>query len=241
MYKLTLLFVLAAFFVGFSIGRVTDRDYKTYQELLVSSAPIKNPLVSKQAREGVLKEIWTQNHHIRIESATSELHFSQKDGQMKVSEQLGIASLKMEDGSQLECDKALLDYANMTSHFTGAPQVSYCDERGEVWADEAYVDYTQTEGSIKPSKIRLIDNVQLIYLESDQYALADLVTYYPEEKLTILEAKEGNRVLFFDKGRNMQLSAPCVHATRKKIQGIGDVRFVFGQDELSKLKGHFKW
>lgn len=156
-------------------------------------------------------------------------------------------TLTLPDGNHLNCDHVFLDYTKMTSHFTGSPQIAYFDERGEVWADEAFIDYIEVEGSIKPTKVRLVDNVQLMYVENDQYALADLVTYYPDEQLMILEGKENMRVLFFDKQRNMQLSAHTVRALRNpetnkdSIKGVGDVRFVFRQEELSKLKEQFKW
>ncbi|MCC5832403.1 MAG: hypothetical protein JJU12_05100 [Chlamydiales bacterium] len=154
-------------------------------------------------------------------------------------------TLTLPDESRLNCERVLIDYTKMTSHFIG--RVSYLDERGEAWADEAFVDYVEAEGSIKPTKVRLVDNVKLVFSEKGQYALADLVTYYPDQQLVILEGKKEKQVLFFDKERDMQLSARQVRAARDpetkrdSIQGVGDVRFVFGQDELFKLKDHFKW
>ncbi len=162
-------------------------------------------------------------------------------------ELIQAVTLTLPNGNHLNCDRVFLDYTKMTSHFTGSPQVAYSDERGEVWADEAFVDYVETEGSIKPTKVRLVDNVKLVYSESNQYALADLVVYYPDEQLTVLEGKDGKRVLFFDRERDMQLSARQVRASRNpetgkdSVKGVGDVRFVFGQDELSKIKDRFKW
>jgi lipopolysaccharide export system protein LptA len=156
-------------------------------------------------------------------------------------------TVTLPDKSRLNCERVFLDHTKMSSHFTGSPQVSYLDERGEVWADEAFVDYIDAEGSIKPTKVRLVGNVKLVFLENGQYALADLVTYYPDQQLMTLEGVEGRRVLFFDKERNMQLSARQVRASRNpetkkdSIQGVGDVRFVFGQDELAKFKERFKW
>ncbi len=63
--------------------------------------------------------------------------------------------------------------------------------------------------------------------------------------MTILEGKN-NRVLFYDQLKEVQLSAQTVRAQRdpttkqERMQGVGDVRFVFGQEELAKIKTRFK-
>lgn len=150
------------------------------------------------------------------------------------------------DGNQLFCERLFLDYTQKTSRFTGTPQVRYIDKRGEIRADRATMDFRDHEGEIQPTRVTLLGNVQLIYSEENQYALAEQVTYFPDQQLMVLEGKE-NRVLFFDKARNMQLSAYEVRAVRdaetKKdsIQGVGDVRFLFAQEELTKLKERFRW
>lgn len=161
-------------------------------------------------------------------------------------ELISAVTLTLPNGNYLNCEYVFLDYTKMTSHCTGNPQIAYSDERTEVWADEAYVDYIEAEGSIQPVKVRLVNNVSLINLQCDQYALAERVTYYPKEQLMVLEGKE-NRVLFFDKQQNMQISAHTVRAKRNlethkdSIQTVGNVRFMFGPEELCKLKERFQW
>lgn len=157
-------------------------------------------------------------------------------------------TLTLADESCLNCEQVALDYTKMTSLFTGMPQVTYTNTSGKVLADSATVDYAESnKGSLQATRVTLMRNVRLIYLESDQYALADLVTYYPEKKLMVMEGRENNRVLFFDKKRNMQLSAHTIHAERNvvtgkdSVQGVGDVRFIFGEEELTKLKERFQW
>jgi hypothetical protein len=61
-----------------------------------------------------------------------------------------------------------------------------------------------------------------------------------------LAGVNGNRVLFFDKVNNVQMSAPSLKvrhdsSTQKdSIQGLGDVRFTFIEKELEQLKEHFR-
>lgn len=160
-------------------------------------------------------------------------------------------ALTLSNGGTMQCQNMSLDYTAMTCLLSGIPQVIYKTEEKEVLADHAKIDYEEREGTLHPTKIILTDHVQLIShgsieTPSEQYALADAVIYFPDTQLMILEGQE-NRVLFFDKARGMQLSARCVHAKRdpatqkESIQGLGDVRFVFGPEELRKLKDRFQW
>jgi hypothetical protein len=157
--------------------------------------------------------------------------------------------LKLARGGTLCCDSLFLDYTKMTSFFYGNPQITYLDEMGEIYADHAQIDYREVEGTLEATKITLLDNVRLINLgregkPASQYALADVVYYFPQEELMIFEGKK-TKVLFYDKERDMQLSAHTVHAKRdpltkkESIQGLGDVRFVFGPEELDKIKQRF--
>lgn len=154
--------------------------------------------------------------------------------------------LTLSNGIRIDCDQVFLDYTKMTSYFKGTPRVHCVNEIGEVYANEAQIDYIEKEGNIEPIKITLSGDVRLINQEADQFAVAEFVSYFPEEKLMLLEGKK-SRVLFFDRKKNMQLSARSVRAKRNpetnkdSFQGVGDVQFVFGQEELTKLKESFKW
>ena len=78
--------------------------------------------------------------------------------------------------------------------------------------------------------------------EKTQYALADHVEFFPDEKVMLFESNE--RVLFYDREKQMQLSAKKVRAHRgieDEVRGYGDVRFCFGAEELDKFKQQFKW
>lgn len=205
-------------------------------------------------------ELITLNGHVAIENAmgkvSAEKALLHKDEERVTKidfpwiELKHNVSLTLADGGVLKCETLFLDYTEKTSLFVGNPQVIYRDEIGEVYADRARVDYIEIEGSLEVVKITLYDNVRLINLGSPerpalQYALADEVAYYPEEQVMVLEGKKA-RVLFHDKLRDMQLSARQVRAQRdpktqkESVQGIGDVRFLFGPDELEKIKHRFQ-
>lgn len=214
---------------GASVKSV-DATYNGEKILLTGEVSVENTLGRVEAERAVLTR--DPNKLTKIEFPWIELNQS--------------VTFTLPDGNQLFCDRLFLDYTLKTSRFTGTPQIRYNDKRGEMRADRAIMDFRDQEGEIEPTCITLLGNVQLIYAEENQYALAEQVTYFPDQHLMILEGKE-NRVLFFDKERNMQISAPEVRAVRNpetkkdSIQGMGDVRFLFAQEELSKLKERFRW
>ena len=134
-------------------------------------------------------------------------------------------------------------------------QVYIEDVLGEMYADRVQMNYIWQERQLVPEKIILEGNVRLLnhfdgHLEESgsilHYALADRVDYLPKQHEMILAAAKGNRVLFFDKVNNVQMSAPSLKvrhdtATQKdSIQGLGDVRFTFIEKELEQLKQRFR-
>lgn len=158
--------------------------------------------------------------------------------------------LNLSKGGILTCETLFLDYTTLSALIEGSPQVVYHDTLGEVYADRARVDYQEKNGSLEATQVTLYDNVRLVNKGSvdkpaSQYALADIVYYFPPEQRMILETIH-NRVLFFDQLRGVQLSAGHVQAQRdpqtqkESIQGKGNVRFVFGPEELDKIKNRFQ-
>lgn len=150
------------------------------------------------------------------------------------------------EGGVLNCDTLSIDYTQMTCSLSGAPQVTYKDVMGEIYADQAFVDYSEVEGQLVVTKVTLQGNVQLVKSEpTPQYALADVVFYFPNEQLALLEGRQ-RRVLFYDTEHDMQLSAWSVRAQKdpitqiEHVKGEGDVRFIFGPEELAKIKHHIK-
>lgn len=151
--------------------------------------------------------------------------------------------VELSDGGQLRCSLVKLDHLKEVALFFGTPRITYIDSHGTISAQEAEMEYTKNENSLEPSKITLYGSVVLKKADRAQYALADRVEYFPAKKELLFHAEEGNRVLFFDKEREMQLSAPAVKAldNGEVIEGLGEVRFYFKNTELQKLKEQFQW
>jgi len=147
----------------------------------------------------------------------------------------------------LECDKVKADYLVHTLIFTSSGKVFFHDEKSKVYAERAEVDYDEEKGEFKVAKITLFGDVELFSSneeeKTEQYALADRVECFPKEEVIFLKADEGKRVLFFDKTREITISAEAVRASRREgkeiIEGLGDVRFIFKEEEFEKLKKRF--
>ncbi len=134
-------------------------------------------------------------------------------------------------------------------------QVKLEDAMGEMYADQLEIDYTAQNGKLfTPSVIILRGHVQVFNRfnghkeKTDavlQYALADQLEYFPISQDMILTSDKGQRVLFFDKINQVQMSAPGLKIHHDKIkrkeviQGIGDVRFTFIERESEQLKERF--
>jgi len=159
----------------------------------------------------------------------------------------------------LEVDRCTLEMVgsspmDISGNVIKDQQVHYIDPVGEIYADQFSVSSEQKQGKNVPSHIIFRGNVYICNqgdgsdsAESllKQYILADKVEYYPQTKEMYLSAKEGKRVLFYDKIDNLQVSAPSLKIKRdlvskkESIQGYGDVRFNFIEHELEKLKSRF--
>ena len=157
--------------------------------------------------------------------------------------------------------KLLIDHENLkTSVFSewdengtiaAEKQVHFYDYLGEIFADRAFLEYSKTGPTLVPVKLILEGKVHLLNRSKNsadyflQYAIADHVEYDPLTKQMVLSAKKGKRVLFFDKVNNVQVSAPALKVTRDpkmkkdQIQGVGDVRFSFMEQELKQMRRQF--
>lgn len=133
-------------------------------------------------------------------------------------------------------------------------QVYFQDNMGEIYADKLTISYMMEGHSIIPTKLFLEGHVHILNrctVDPDrqspylQYALADSVEYTPQAKEISLAAKGDERVLFFDKLNNLQVSAPGLKIRRdqttkkESIQGIGNVRFSFVEKEFDEMDKYF--
>lgn len=133
-------------------------------------------------------------------------------------------------------------------------QVHFSDSMGEIFADEVFITYKEINKKMTPVKLFLKGNVWLLSRTSAdkedpgkilQFAMADRVEYDVAAKEVLCLADFNKRVLFFDKNNNLQISAPSVKAKRdpntqkEAIQGMGDVRFSFIDQENEQMKKRF--
>lgn len=122
-----------------------------------------------------------------------------------------------------------------------------CNGLGLLCGDHAVLDYAQ--GTWTPEKVQMNGNVRMCNQFAskseagsplDQYALADTAIYDTQTKKLKLIAKQGRRVLFYDKANHLKISAPKVEISEnKEVKGCGDVRFTFADHEMEKLRSQF--
>lgn len=158
----------------------------------------------------------------------------------------GEVVFTLAQGGTIRCDHVILDRRQMCATLIGAPQVYFSDKMGNVAADRVIIMYKEQEEKLAISHLRLQRSVALRSADSpsSQYALADELDYDPETDSLELKGFQ-NRVLFFDTQKQIQISTKTLHAQKKEqsgrwsVQGKGDVRFVFGEEELTKIKEKF--
>ncbi len=140
------------------------------------------------------------------------------------------------------------------NHVLDDLQVHFSDSMGDIFADDVVILYQEINKKMFPTKLLLKGNVWLLSrtsIDKDdpgkimQMAMADRVEYDIASKEMLCFADTKKRVLFFDKSNNLQISAPSVKAKRDpntqkdSIQGMGDVRFSFIENEFDQMKKRF--
>lgn len=219
---------------GVTTVEASHANYDGDKITLSGNVLITNPMGTAQAQEAQLRKEEPRTQ--RIDFPYIEL----KDH---------VVVTFSNDGT-LQCEDVIVDLVAMTSLFVSLPtqQLLYRDSRGEIFADRAIVDFASDEkGRYIPKKVTLFGHIRMaeIIENSQRYALCDYIEFYPETNKMILEGREGNKVLFFDDKRKMQLAAQSVIAIKdatsgkESIRGIGDVKFLFAKEEFDKLKQNF--
>ena len=141
----------------------------------------------------------------------------------------------------IESDEA--HYDGEFIHLTG--HVHVVSDMGMVEAQQARITtLKQDHDKWEATYILLTGAVKMTNAERSQFALADKVEIFPQEKTMVFESLGDERVLFIDIAKHMQLAAHKIRAERAQqdtVQGYGDVRFVFGSEELERLKAQFVW
>lgn len=157
----------------------------------------------------------------------------------------------------LKCAGSLLidHIQHMATIYSPEEPIVFKDSLGEITAHRATVHYL---GEEKPLFVRFLaeEDVRIhsfatvdeLVSESFLHTiLTDRAELDAGEQSLILSADEGKRTLLYDHVNHLQVSAPTlkVHrdiATHKdKIEGQGDVRFSFTEQELERLKQQLSW
>lgn len=133
--------------------------------------------------------------------------------------------------------------------------IHFSDSRGKIEAHRATIHYL---GENKPLFLSFIaeENVRIVsYATVDdvisETMLHSVITDHAElnignQSLT-LRADDGKRTLLYDHINHLQVSAPSlvlqrdIHTNKDKIEGLGDVRFSFTEQELQRIKQQLSW
>lgn len=134
-------------------------------------------------------------------------------------------------------------------------QAYFEDLMGDIYADQVEFSYEATDQGLMPLTLAMQGNVKMFnrfdgHIQESgsvlQYALADRVDYCLKNQEMTLASHLGHRVLFYDQVNNFKMSAPALKIRRdqqsqkESIQGIGDVRFTFMEEEFKELKQRFR-
>jgi lipopolysaccharide export system protein LptA len=189
---------------------------------------------------------------LRFLKSPNDTHISYSDVQKDLAHKIYCPGTFMIDHERQEM--TMQGIADPTEQGSEGQQVYIEDVIGEMYADSVILYYQWQERQLVPSKMILEGHVRIMNRFDGHrgeagsvlhYALADRVECFPKQQEMVLTSGNGNRVLFFDKVNNVQMSAPSLKvkhdpATQKEaIQGFGDVRFTFIEKEIEQLKSHF--
>jgi hypothetical protein len=142
-------------------------------------------------------------------------------------------------GGTLRCACLDLDSLHKTCFLWGYPSVSYEGEGGIVFSKEAEMKFQDNDWTLK--ELVMTYQVKWISTTQKQFALADRVHYDPFTEKTVLEAFPGNKVLFVDLEKEVELAASKVIAEKDaygvdQFSGSGAVRMRFNLEEWEQIK-----
>lgn len=133
-------------------------------------------------------------------------------------------------------------------------QVHFSNLMGDIYADQAILTYKMENEKMMPNYLHMEGHVKLINRFNGhekevgldlQNVLADSVDYFLDKREMHLSAHAPNRVLLFDRVKNMQMSAPAFimtfdeTLTKPTIRGLGQTRLKFADKELEQMKHYF--
>ncbi len=142
----------------------------------------------------------------------------------------------------IEPDKHLIEISSVNNE-----QLFFSDVFGDIYSDRMQLSFQELDGKLEPLQIQFEGNVLLQNKKPGtvQYALADVAQFEFGKKTLALQSKERPRVLFYDELNKVEASAESLVINRDAktgqnvMRGIGNVRFVFAEEELNELKKRF--
>lgn len=187
--------------------------------------------------------------------AVSDLLVMNKDTRKLHAE--GEIELSFLLSNTLKCTGTLdIDHAQhvATVHSPDEP-IIFKDARGQIQAHRATIHYL---GDDKPLFARFIaeDDVRITSYATVDDVISDttlhsILTDHAEldagSQSLLLKADQGKRTLLFDHVNHLEVSAPSLRVNRDvathkdKIEGLGDVRFSFTEQELERIKQQLSW
>lgn len=140
-------------------------------------------------------------------------------------------------------DQHIMEIANTSEE----GQVFFSDNYGQIYSDRIVLTFQEISDKLEPLKIQFEGNVRLQNNTPGtlQYALADEAIFEFGKRTLALQSKSRPRVLFYDELNKIEASAPSLVINRDPktgqniMRGIGNVRFVFAEEELNELKKRF--
>jgi len=195
----------------------------------------------------VLRENNADNAPIRQLVASGEFRFDHLNGEQSLGG-FGKTILSIPDNKLV-----ITSPKSENGLVTPSQQAFFYDSLGKIFANQFVIEYEMQNGEINPTFIFVKGRVRLqnqlipdpnIQKMLEQYAIADLVKYSPITKQMTLSAYKGKRVLYYDKTKGIQVSAPGLYVTRGanhewEVQGKGNVRMKFTQHEIAELQEFF--
>ncbi|NGX57789.1 MAG: hypothetical protein K940chlam3_00685 [Chlamydiae bacterium] len=195
----------------------------------------------------IIREGPSENAPIKKVVAKGEVRFDHSDEEHSLG---GFGKMVLDYQEK----KLVITSPKDKNGFTSPSQQAFFkDSVGKIYADSFEITYELEKNQVKPIDVLIKGNVRMQnqYIPDttireilEQYAIADVVKYSPSTNKMILKASRGNRVLYYDKTKGIQVSAPGLFIVRGsndefKVRGKGNVRLKFTQNEIAELQKYF--
>ncbi len=223
-------------------------------------------LLNYQANEGIWEAVSTTLHllgDIRVHHPT--LGYLEVDDTLTIQFKEGVVAQAIASGDTtlIHVDEkgqphtfknkgrtaADLQSAEILINKHGAEQALFQDALGKIYADRVRIQLQKGEKAIEvvelEGQVKMYNGFATGAATEgilDQFILTDKALYFPQNKLITLAAYPKRKVVFFDRLNNLKISANALNVYRDRetnkdaVEGVGKVRFSFGEGEKTELK-----